>query len=61
MMLLHSHTSHKWRYLFCYEYQSIMCICVYVVRVDASVYMQYMWKCTHRVISTYFLIMCSSS
>ena len=61
MILLFSQTAHMWRYILCYEYQSIMCICVCVVRVDASVYMQYMWKCTHSVISTYFLIMCSSS
>ena len=34
-----SHTAYMWRYILCYEYQSIMCVCVCSVCVDASVYM----------------------
>ena len=50
MMLLLSHTAYMLRYILCSEYQSIMCICVCIVCVDVSVYMQYIWEYTHRVI-----------
>ena len=30
-----------------YEYQSIMCKCICIVCVDASVYLQYIWEYTY--------------